>query len=144
MDVGFQFELLWNDEDVLHVRIGASNGEFGGTANVYVPIGGLAEGAVKLKGFPRSASDERVLEFGKFGSAMAGGAVSMKFYCKGAGARAFVETTIESDHDGQGAAETARFSVAVEASAIDVFVSELQRVEAARRGAAHLNVLVAA
>lgn len=82
MDTGFQFELLWNDVDVFRIR--AANGDFGGTAEVYVPIGGLAEAAKKLETFPRHPSDERVLQFGQFGPELAGGAVSLRFYCKGA------------------------------------------------------------
>jgi len=143
MDSGFQFELLWNDEDVLQLRIRASNSRFGGTADVYVPIGGLAEAAAKLEGFPRNPSDQRELEFGAFGPKTAGGGVHMRFYCEGAAGRAFVETTMESDHKGE-RAETAHFLVAVEAGAVDVFVSELQRLEAERRGFARLNVLVTA
>ena len=72
---GFRFEFLWNDNDVFQLRIRAWNGNFGGTADVYVPIGAIAEAAEKLEGFPRHTSDKRDLQFGEFGPEWAGGAV---------------------------------------------------------------------
>ncbi len=52
MDAGVCFEVLWNDTDMLEVRVSAWNGLFGGCARIYVGIGGLAESADRLKGFP--------------------------------------------------------------------------------------------
>lgn len=40
---------------------------FGGTADVYVPIGGLDEAAARLDGVPNHPLDIRKLEFGAFG-----------------------------------------------------------------------------
>ncbi len=144
MDTGFHFQFMWSDEDVLQLRVRASNGGFGGTTDVYVPIGGLVEAARTLEGFPRSPSDTRELEFGEFGPEMAGGAISLRFYCTGAAGRAFVEATVESDHGEMKRAETAHFCVGVEGNAIDAFVSGLRRMETERGGTAHLNALVAA
>ncbi len=140
METGFQFELLWNDVDVILIRIRASNGEFGGTADVYVPIGGLAEVAEKLEAFPRDPSDERVLQFGQFGPELAGGAVSLRFYCKGAAGRTFVEAKVESDYQ-PGPAEHAQFHAGIQASAVDDFVLALRRLESAKRGIAHLSAI---
>jgi hypothetical protein len=77
MDIGFRFEVRWNDEDVFKVRVTAWNGAFGGSADAYVPIGGLTEAAAKLEGFPRQPSDIRELQFGAFGPEWAGGAANM-------------------------------------------------------------------
>jgi hypothetical protein len=76
MDTGFQIELLWNDNDVFKIRVSAWNGQFGGSADVYVPIGGLAETAAKLEGFPHQPSDTREIQFGAFGREWAGGGVA--------------------------------------------------------------------
>jgi hypothetical protein len=45
-----------------------------GSADVYVPMGGLTDAAAKLEGFPRRPSDITKLEFGDFGPQSAGGA----------------------------------------------------------------------
>jgi len=66
MDTGIRLEFLWNDADIVEVRLSAWNGLFGGSANIYAAIGGLSESAQKLKGFPRNPSDKRILEFGAF------------------------------------------------------------------------------
>jgi hypothetical protein len=38
-EVGFQLDVIWNDEDVLELRVFAWNGAFGGVAQVWVGIG---------------------------------------------------------------------------------------------------------
>ena len=77
MESGFQFEVIYDDNDVLEVRVSAWNGEFGGKADVYVAIGQLEETAEKLKGFPSDPSDRREFIFGDFGPKSAGGGVRM-------------------------------------------------------------------
>lgn len=140
MKIGFNFELLWKDEDVLQVRIRASNGNFSGMADTYVPIGGLAAAASQLEGFPRDPADRRHVQFGVFGPEYAGGAVKMRFYCKGGAGSAHVETEIESDQYGSRPPETARFFSRVEANAVDLFVLDLRRLEN-EHGTAELALL---
>lgn len=101
MDTGLRFAVLWSDADVVKVRSSAWNGLFGGSAEVYVGIGGLAEAAQNLDGFPRSLSDKRQFQFGAFGVASAGGAVTMHFYCKDSAGHALVEVRMESDQTGE-------------------------------------------
>ena len=139
---GFRFEFLWNDDDVIQLRIRAWNGNFGGTADVYLPIGAIAEAAEKLEGFPRHTSDKRDLQFGEFGPESAGGAVSMRFFCKGTAGRTFVEATVESHQQASQPAEHARFFASIEASAVDDFVVGLRRLETERRGIACLNTAI--
>ena len=74
MDTGIRLESLWNDADIVEVRLSAWNGLFGGSANIYAAIGELAESAEKLKGFPANPSDKRILQFGAFAPKAAGGA----------------------------------------------------------------------
>jgi hypothetical protein len=140
MDTEFRFEVRWNDEDVFDVRVTAWNGTFGGSANVYVAIGGLREAAAKLEGFPHQPSDKRELEFGAFGPKFAGGAASMHFSCKDAAGHAFLEARIESEYDTTEKAQSVTLFGTVEAAAIDTFVSELRRLEVERHGVAHLRI----
>jgi hypothetical protein len=139
MEIGFRFEVRWSDADVFDIRISAWNGAFGGSAAVYVPIGGLAEAATKVEGFPRHPLDKRELRFGAFGPEWAGGAVSMVFYCKDAAGHALVEARIESEHRGTPKAQSALFFAPVEATAVDALVADLRRLEADRRGTAVLR-----
>jgi hypothetical protein len=138
-DTGFQFQIIWSDDDVFEVRAAAWNGQFGGTADVYVPIGGLAEIAAKIEGFPRDPSDVREIQFGAFGPERAGGAVSMRFYCKDGAGHALVEARIESDCNRTRKAQSTHLFAAVEASAVDAFAAELRRLETDLSGIALLR-----
>jgi hypothetical protein len=55
MELGFQLTALWNDADVIEIRVTAWNGLFGGTADVYVAIGQLGKIAAQLEGFPKKS-----------------------------------------------------------------------------------------
>lgn len=129
MDRGIRFEFLWNDADVVEVRLSAWNGLFGGSANIYVGIGELAESAGKLKGFPHNPSDKRILDFGSFAPKAAGGAATLSFYCRDSAGRASVEVKIESHNRERIPAQSVLLVAAVEPAAVDSFVSDLRRLE---------------
>ena len=139
MDAGVRLEVLWNDADLFEVRMAAWNGLFGGSANIYVGIGGLAESADKLTGFPRTPSDKRTLDFGAFGPQLAGGAATLNFYCKNSAGHTSVEVRIESDHREKIPAQSVLLIAEVEPAAVDSFVSDLRRLEAYQRGTAFLR-----
>lgn len=139
MEMGFRFEVRWSDADAFEIHISAWNGAFGGSTAVYVPIGGLAESATKVEGFPRHPSDKRELQFGAFGPAWAGGAIGMLFYCKDAVGHGLVEAKIESEYDGTAKVQSAVLVVPVEATAVDAFVADLRRLETDRQGIAVLR-----
>jgi hypothetical protein len=126
MDKGIQFEILYSDSDLLEFRVAAWNGQFGGTACVYVSIGALAEAAARLEGFPRDPSDIREIQFGVFGPNAAGGAVRMRFYCKDSAGHAVVEARVES---GQSRPQEAFLFLSIEAAAVDTFVNDLRCLE---------------
>jgi hypothetical protein len=107
---------------------------------VYVAIGGLAEIAAKIEGFPREPSDSREIQFGAFGPEWAGGAVSMQFYCKDAAGHALIEARIESDYNGTRTAQSTHLLAAIEAAAVDEFAEELGRLETDQCGVALLRV----
>lgn len=135
--LGLRFEVVWSDNDLFAVRATASNGKFAGTAGLYVPIGGLAEAAEHISGFPRIPSDSCELQFGKFGPTFGGGAINARFFCVGRAGRSFVEIKLESDFQ-CGAAENVQLTIPIEASAVDTFVEELRSLEANREGSAQL------
>jgi len=139
MKRGIECSVRWSDNDLFELRISASNGAFAGTAEVYVAIGGLASAAARLEGFPRSPADARDLVFGAFGPNRAGGGASMRFYCGDGSGHARVDLKIESSCDRSDRIESAGFSLPIEASAVDIFVDELRRLESARQGIASLK-----
>lgn len=139
MDAGVRFEVLWNDADIFEVRVSAQNGLFSGSANIYLGIGELAESAENLTGFPSNPSDKRTLDFEAFGPQVASGAVTLSFYCVDSAGHASVEVKIESDHRGKIPAQSVQLIAAVEAAAVDSFVSDLRRLEPDQRGTALLR-----
>ena len=139
--LGFQFQVIWVDSDLIQLRISAWNGKFGGAADVYEAIGDLEKAAAQLRGFPRDPSDRRELTFGNFDRKCAGGGIKMRFHCIGGAGHSNLEATIDSNCKSAGTVQTAVLSNAVEASAIDEFVRELHTLEANRKGTAFLKVL---
>jgi hypothetical protein len=143
MEIGFRFEVIYKDSDLLEVRVAGWNGAFGGAADVYVGIRKLEEAAAKLKGFPNHPSDTREVILGAFGSKTAGGGVSIRFYCADASGHAFVESRIESDPLSGKPVQCVSFSFPIEAAAVDSFVDELCRLGIEKRGSARLRGLPA-
>jgi hypothetical protein len=139
VDIGFQFEAIWQDNDVIEVRVLASNGIFCGRADVYVGIGQLEELSASLRGFPTQSSDTREVVFGAFGPKSAGGGVSMRFYCADGAGHALVDSKLESDHGANGRAQSVALTLSVEASAVDLFIDELRQLGANRAGMACLR-----
>jgi hypothetical protein len=145
MKTGFQLKYLWHDIDVYEFEATASNGQFSGAAKAYVPIGGLAEAAASLEGFPRHVSDAREIQLGAFGREFAGGGVSLRFFCKDSSGHAVVEFRFESEDESNTGSrwnlpeQTAHFFAGIEATAVDEFVGELRRLEENKSGIALLR-----
>jgi hypothetical protein len=139
MDIGFNFQWIWHDNSSLELRISAWNGAFGGVVDLYEAIGNLQIAADRLRGFPNSASDRRELVFGNFDRKFAGGGVRMRFHCIDGSGHAYVEATIDAKYETGGTVQTVLLAMPVEATAIDKFVQELERLEAIRSGTAHLR-----
>jgi len=130
MDREIRLEFLWSDADIVEVRLSAWNGLFGGSADIYVGLGELAETAARLKGFPRDPSDRRTLEFGSFAPKAASGAAMLSFYCRDSAGHASVEVKTESDDRERIPPQSVLLVAAVEPAAVDSFVSDLRRLEA--------------
>jgi hypothetical protein len=115
MTSSVQISYLWNDTDLLEVRILAGNGVFGGTVDVYLSLDALAKAAEAIDGFPSNTHDMREIDFGP-----AKGLVSLRFFCEGEAGKSFVELSMESQHESYNCAvntspESVKFHAAVEA-----------------------------
>jgi hypothetical protein len=141
MTSSVQISYLWNDTDLLEVRILAGNGVFGGTVDVYLSLDALAKAAEAIDGFPSNTHDMREIDFGP-----AKGLVSLRFFCEGEAGKSFVELSMESQHESYNCAvntgpESVKFHAAVEANAVDAFVSDLKKVQANLSGVAQLSLV---
>jgi hypothetical protein len=145
MTAALQIKYLWHDVDVYKVRVAASNGNFSGGADVFLSIGGIAEAASALKGFPVNPSDSRELQFGAFGNGLAGGSVRLRLCCKDGAGHAVLEVRVKSEHGSETNAQwsrpeqTAHFFADVEPRAVDRFVAELLEFEKHKAGTASLR-----
>jgi hypothetical protein len=139
MYTGFEFQVLWHDNDVIKLGVSAWNGAFGGAAEFYEAIGDLRDIAAQLRGFPTNSADTREITFGNFDRKVAGGGVRMRFHCVDDAGHAYVEATIDSNYYSGGTIQTVVLSMPIEAAAVDTFVQELQRLESNRAGVAHLK-----
>lgn len=140
MPTGFEVRFLHRtiEVGVLSVLIAGSNGRFAGATEVCIPDGALDEAADRLQGFPCDPSDERELELGSQDSFDGGGAVRFRFFCRGLAGHALVEVWMESACLDSGA-DTTHFCSAVEAAAIDSFVTELRRLASEQLEVAYLR-----
>src|SRR5215475_11161773 len=132
--VGIDIEVCWADEDIFDVRVSAWNGSFGGTANLVVETGGLEKFAATVSGFPKDTKDVREVTLGTFSRDLAGGAVSMRFFCRDMAGHAYVQCRIESGLETAGVFQTATLVMPVEASAVDQFVTKLRNLEREKKG----------
>lgn len=138
MNVGLQITYLYDDTDIIEVRIVVENQFFRGTADVYVGKGQLSEAAAALEGFPKDRSDKREVILGSSGPHFAGGSVRLEFYCKDLAGHAAFRAFIEEDYRQDEHAQCATIFVDFEPAALDRFLTELQQVEHNLRGSATL------
>lgn len=126
METGIKFEVIWTDDDVVEVRVHASNGRFAGTADCYGGHDAISRLADAVRGFPTSSDDRRELEIGTFDPAFAGGGARLVLRCVDAVGHAVADVTVRADPRGNGwPDQIASFSVPVESAAIDDFVEAL-------------------
>jgi hypothetical protein len=139
MLLGFEFQLIWYDYDLLNLRVKAWNGAFGGVTELYTAVGALRAAAQQLQGFPTSPSDNREIRFGNSNRKGAAGGIRMQFRCVDGAGHAYVDATIDSNYLTGGTIQTVVLAVPVEAAAIDTFAQELERLERERSGTAYLR-----
>jgi hypothetical protein len=141
MTRGLQVKYLYNDSDIIELRIIADNGRFCGTTNVYVGMGELPNVAEILRGFPKDSADSRDVTLGAFGRKFAGGAVRLRFYCTDLAGHTTGEITIEADYARSEVAETATVIAKFEPAALDEFLKELPELEHRLSGGTTLSIL---
>jgi hypothetical protein len=126
---GVSICIVYTDEHLLELRVQACNDAFAGQANVYADSEITRQFADLLRGFPDSCSDTREIELGTFDNAYAGGGASFRFYCIDSVGHAIVEVGLRTDPRlGVGTSDVATLHIPVEASLIDSFVRELERM----------------
>ena len=135
MEIGLDVRIVYQDNDVIELRVYGSNGKYCGTTEAYVGIGELEEAALKIKGFPTGPADTREIVFGSFGSSSAGGGVRLRFYCIDASVHARARVEIEVHSDQTGDVETVSFLLPIEAAGVDSFVAELGRINIGQQAA---------
>ena len=139
MNIGLEFQAIWDDVDMMDVQISVWNGTFGGMSRAYGAIGELEKAAATLRGFPNNPSDTRELTFHGLGKGHARGDVRLRFYATGGAVQTWMDASVESACDSTGSAQSASLTLAIEAAAIDVFVDQLHRLGATRTGVAFLS-----
>lgn len=136
MNPGIEIGILWFDNDLIEVRVRASNGVFAGAADCYVARrGGLRELADGLRGFPDSADDGRTATLGSLEPGFAGGGARIRLRCVWSGGAPVAEVRLRR---GDEPADEARIRVPVEAAGIDRLVAALDAMEPAVGDRAHI------
>jgi hypothetical protein len=131
-------EAVWDDPDMLEVRVSVSNGSFSGQTNIYVGLGDLAAAANHLAGFPTHPRDERRVSWGSEESGL--GRVDLLFRCRtGAGHPVLAADVTSSDMGAAERGQTVRLQLSFDAAGLDRFVAALRAVETAKRGTAVLE-----
>jgi hypothetical protein len=130
--IGLELEILWFDDDVISLRVRASNGRFAGTTDLYVGYDGLKELANATRGFPKSCVDSREHELGTFDSHYAGGGLKIHMHCIDSVGHAAMEITLQTDSREapgmRGQPESSRFALHVNAAEVDDFVVDIEKI----------------
>ena len=135
MDSGLSITIEDVDPDYLGLTVRAWNPRYSGSTYVYVAPGQLSAFGDCIAGFPNSASDERVFEFGRRrGEHFAGGFCGMSFRYPPGDVLVCIEEDVQRFSESM-----LDLTVHTEAAYIDRFVASLRSIEAARCGSAQLN-----
>jgi hypothetical protein len=128
LDLGIRIQVIWFDEDLLELRIQASNGRFEAVADLYAGPSAPSELAASIDGFPRSSDDTREVLLGTLDSKVAGGGVRMRFRCVDLVGHAEVHVEAQQPIGNGPQREVAAFSVPIEPAAVDEFVRQLRHM----------------
>jgi len=140
---GLTIKVIDEDDDYLGIEIQVSNARFAGSTRIYAGNDELSEFAATIAGFPTSASDERIYEFGSRDPSSAGGYCKLHFRCVDSAAHAIVEVSIDDDKVFY-SDEEAHLSFGAQPAAIDQFTKALHGLERARSGEVTLPSIIGA
>jgi hypothetical protein len=142
MKAGITIKRVWEDPDVVELRISVSDGVSEFTNQVYVAHSILAKTVEDLDAFKSHLHGGLLdIRFGEFGPEWANGAFHGRFKLLSPG-RMYVTARQETDYTDFGnnkVASTATMHVASEPGLLDRFISELGKVASKDHDEAHLE-----
>ena len=119
-----EFKIIWKDEDMLEIKISASNGLYAGSTNVYDQALCLHEFSMNLNGYPRN---NRTL-FYDIGEKDGYAYFSMKYYTIDnfghIGVEIYMESNVPTDYRYE-EKNKLKIEIIVEPNSIDNFQKEL-------------------
>ena len=125
--MGITLSIIYIDQDLIELKVQASNGHFKGETKLYANHDSLTVFAKSIGGFPSSADDNREFSLGNFDPKYGGGGVKFNFRFYDRTGRTVVEIKLRTDEDASNfdISESAQFVIPIEAAAIDQFVKQL-------------------
>ena len=139
MDRCVRLAYRYHDVDLVELAASAWNGEFGGSARLYIGHGELADAAERLIGFPADMADARDVAFGSFGPEFAGGAMVLNFSCIDRAGHCQLQLKLESDPlHRESQLERVELIGEVEPAALDRFVEQMRTLNSSLTGSAVL------
>jgi hypothetical protein len=136
MTAELRIEPVWHDQDLVEVKVTASNEAFSGAACVYIGLDGLRAAADELAGFPSRPNDRRRIDWGQTGLGMA----SLDFVTADALGHCHVIVELRTgDQCGDTPGQAVTVLLPVEPGAIDRFAVDLRRSGPERHVAAILD-----
>lgn len=139
MSAHLRIDIVDPDPDYCGLEVSAHNDRFAGSARIYAQLDDLKNLADTIRAFPLDSTDERTFSMGTPDEAFAGGYCSLRFYCKDGAGHVAVDAVFldDSRFHSRGKAE---FSLeSIEASQIDSFVDQLQKISQAEAGYATIQ-----
>ncbi len=120
----FRIQILWFDEDVVELRIAASNRDFSGSATFYESHDFAKRLCASIVSFPRAADDVREANLGDLHGRSGMG---LRLFCLDGSGHACVEVALSNDgEDYAGLPAEVKLSLWVEAGGIDRFAADLE------------------
>ena len=133
-------EVLYSDNDVVEMRVSASNGTFSAAADVYAGYEAAANLAKEFTGFPESNKDVRSYELGTFDPKYAGGGVVLKLSSLDTLGHCCLAVRLRADPQKNHTVEAnAQFSIKFEPASLDSFLLSLAKLGANVGARASLN-----
>jgi hypothetical protein len=124
-------EGVYDDGDLIEVRVAASNESFAGAVCVYITAGDLDQAAAQLRGFPLGASDQRRITWGTPDGDL--GFAELFFRCADLAGHPEVRVLLQTGNQCQDQpGQSVTLTLGIEPAAVDRFVATLERLEQRR------------
>lgn len=125
--MGITINIIYIDQDLIELKVQASNGHFKGETKLYANHDSLTAFAKAIKGFPSSVDDNREFSLGNFDPKYGGGGAKFAFRFYSRTGTTVVEIKLSTDEHASNfdISESAHFVIPIETAAIDQFVKQL-------------------